>query len=398
MLSWSEVAVNESIPWIPICVKHIDELFAPTKNSSTTGNYTNPGILCINIILPIICFFGISGNTLNLVVLTKKRMNNPLRRLEKAASVGLTALALSDLLFCACVFPYPFFLSEDETMPTDNLFVVYYRLYGISMINLFLMTSTWLIVELALERYIVLYYPLRAKCVLGIRRTKAVIVCVFGVSFIATLPYFLQLQVSVCQGFDSKYYYELEARWESPSPQRNLITLYQRWVWPFIAVFIPLTLLLFCNVRLIQGLRRVPTCRKKLRSPSQPVSAANNRITLTLIIIVFMAIMLVTPSEILKLLNPYELWGVPGHIAANVANLLQTVNFAVNFILYCTLDVHFRRICKHIVLGRCARSRHLPVESDFLVLHLNNTSFPAHRVHGTSMPEPQKLSREKLYS
>ena len=77
-------------------------------------------------------------------------------------------------------------------------------------------------------------------------------------------------------------------------------------MWPFLAVFMPLILLLFCNIRLVQGLRQVPFSQRKLRGPGQHLKETNNRITLTLIIIVFMNIALITPAEILKLLHPYS--------------------------------------------------------------------------------------------
>ncbi|ELT95544.1 hypothetical protein CAPTEDRAFT_196564 [Capitella teleta] len=380
---------NSSLPWVPVCTMLIDQILSGFSNSSTPERGTS--FSWENIFIPLICFFGISGNTLNLIVLTKKRMNNPQRRLEKAASVGLTALAFSDLLFSACVFLYPFFTTGDAAVKSNQLYLLYYRLYGISAINLFLMTSAWLIVELALERYIVLYFPLRAKCVLGIRRTKAVIVSIFLASLLATLPYFLKGKVVECQDLDGNTMYQIQQRWQSPTTKNNMLTMYMRWVWPFIAAFIPLTLLFFCNVRLIQGLRRVPTNTKKLRSKGQPISAANNRITLTLIVIVFMSLILVTPSEILRLLNPYDMWGEPGHIAASVANAMQTINFAFNFILYCTLDVHFRRVFKHIILGHCIKkSRNRGYGSDIMVLHINQTSYPGLRLRICLRPSELK--------
>jgi hypothetical protein len=49
---------------------------------------------------PLICTFGICGNLLNLIVLTRKRLQCSMDRMEKSAHVGLVALALSDLFFC----------------------------------------------------------------------------------------------------------------------------------------------------------------------------------------------------------------------------------------------------------------------------------------------------------
>jgi len=49
---------------------------------------------------PAICVFGIIGNLLNLVVLTRKRLQCSMDRMEKSAHVGLVALAVSDMMYC----------------------------------------------------------------------------------------------------------------------------------------------------------------------------------------------------------------------------------------------------------------------------------------------------------
>ena len=51
-------------------------------------------------VAPSICVFGIIGNLLNLVVLTRKRLQCSMDRMEKSAHVGLVALALSDMMYC----------------------------------------------------------------------------------------------------------------------------------------------------------------------------------------------------------------------------------------------------------------------------------------------------------
>lgn len=71
------------------------------------GNKTGPErslrvaeYLVKRMVEPSICAFGIVGNLLNLIVLTRKRLQCSMDRMEKSAHVGLVALAVSDLLFC----------------------------------------------------------------------------------------------------------------------------------------------------------------------------------------------------------------------------------------------------------------------------------------------------------
>ena len=52
-----------------------------------------------------ICAIGITGNLINLAVLTRKSVFGHMAQLERSAHVGLVALAISDLLYCLCSFP-----------------------------------------------------------------------------------------------------------------------------------------------------------------------------------------------------------------------------------------------------------------------------------------------------
>src|SRR6218665_202256 len=49
---------------------------------------------------PYICVFGIFGNILNLIVLTRKGLKCSMDHMEKSAQMGLVALAVSDMFFC----------------------------------------------------------------------------------------------------------------------------------------------------------------------------------------------------------------------------------------------------------------------------------------------------------
>ncbi len=312
------------------------------------------------ILLSLLCCFGVCGNLVTLVVLTKKQLCCSPGKLETSANLGLAALAVSDLLFCVVVLPHSF-LSPAPARPweestvyphqTTAVFLLYYSVYGVSAINLFIMTSTWLIVTLAVERYIALYYPLQAKSLLSVRHTQIVIAAVYILSCLLTLPYFLNYSIRTCMGLDSRLRLERVPRLPEASAA-HVSRVYIRHVWPAVAVFLPLTILLFCNVKLIQGLRQVRQSRRQ-SCPGQTVKEVNARITLTLTVIVAVALLLVTPGEIFKVLNPYTVWGSRGAVVSAVLNVLQTVSFSFNFVLYCVVDRHFRLMCRTTLLRHC---------------------------------------------
>ena len=53
---------------------------------------------------PAICVFGIVGNLLNLVVLTRKRLQTYMDYIEKSSNIRFVALAVSDMIFCLVYF------------------------------------------------------------------------------------------------------------------------------------------------------------------------------------------------------------------------------------------------------------------------------------------------------
>jgi hypothetical protein len=50
--------------------------------------------------VPVVCAFGLIGNMLNLMVLTKEKIHRSLTKMEKSAHLGLIGLAVSDFMFC----------------------------------------------------------------------------------------------------------------------------------------------------------------------------------------------------------------------------------------------------------------------------------------------------------
>ena len=71
---------------------------------------------------------------------------------------------------------------------------------------------------------------------------------------------------------------------------------------------------------------------------------SHHRITVTLVALVIMFLLLVSPSEIVQFyqhVRPETHW--TREVAVQITNLLQTINFALTFVLYCAVNVAFRR-------------------------------------------------------
>ncbi len=307
----------------------------------------------LEIVIPGICAFGVIGNILNVIVLSRQRFMSRMDRLEKSSTYGLIALAFSDMMFCMMVFPHSFITEHGFAASKSALHQLYYRLYGVGLINLFMMNSTWLIVYMAVGRFIVVTYPFHARRALGTVKCVVTIIMVYILSTILTVPFFLHVTLKPCRSVEGMFMYEFRSRWQKPISRG--LRFYITWIWPVLADFIPLLILVFINARLIKELR---TAKKRRRRScrGQTIRDSNQKVTLTLVIIVLMFFFLVTPGEILRYFNPYKSWGKIGHIIAEIANVAQSLNFAFNFVLYCVVSASFRQHVR-AVFTFCAKKQ-----------------------------------------
>ena len=123
-----------------------------------------------------------------------------------------------------------------------------------------------------------------------------------------------------------------------------------RWAWAVAGNYTPLVLLLYFNVRLCWRIYFSMKMRGRFRRHCQ-ASRSSNILTITLVAIVIMFFILVAPSEtMLALKNNITMDKITSRAIEDIFNLLQTFNFAVNFILYSVINPYFRRSLKYILL------------------------------------------------
>ena len=367
-------AVIDFYPEIPLCRVYRKKLVCNGNN--TNQNLSDMAFVAakhggsqewFEVVIPMVCVFGVFGNVMNLIVLTRQRLLSRMDRLEKSATYGLTALAFSDMMVCLTVFPHSFITEQGTAANKENLYQLYYRLYGTGMINMFMMTSSWLIVYMAVGRFIVVAYPFHARRTLGAMRSLLSIITIYILSAAACLPFFLHSRISACSSPFGDHKYEFRSRWMKPV-SRGLRT-YLTWIWPFLASFIPFVILVLVNIRLIKELRLARDVRRKT-CRGQVLRDGSHKVTLTLVVIVLMFFFFVIPSEILRYVNPYKSFGNAAHIIVAITNVLQTLNFGFNFVLYCVVNASFRQTLKSIF--GCCHKQPDPAETHTMLTPVNS--------------------------
>jgi len=89
------------------------------------------------------------------------------------------------------------------------------------------------------------------------------------------------------------------------------------------------------------------------RSNQKPVDSAH-RVTPTLIALIVLFTILVTPSNIIAFLRTTSGAYSTFETATQLANFFLLSNFAVNFILYLVINAEFRRATRDLVTCRCS--------------------------------------------
>ena len=320
-----------------------EEFLAGCRNGTQTDEeVSSPDIQVVRvlrILQPIVSFCGIIGNLLTLAVLARKRLKESSEGIERTVNMGLTALAVSELCFCVSLFPYGIVVSKDSGLFESKTFELYYRTYGTAVINTFILTSTWLTIAMAFSRYLGICHPFKARSLIGMTGTRVTIVLIYLVCLGFNVPrYFLYSIFAFPDPNGKTIYVRVDGYMASDTKE---CTIYI-WVYFFLGILIPLTLLAFCNINLIKALRASLRFRQKSRVPVSGHQDSNHRITSILVTIVVMYIVLVSPAEVLLFVQdrmPHLALLLP----VQLTNLLQCVNFSCNFILYFALNVNFRR-------------------------------------------------------
>nr|XP_022338181.1 FMRFamide receptor-like [Crassostrea virginica]XP_022338182.1 FMRFamide receptor-like [Crassostrea virginica]XP_022338183.1 FMRFamide receptor-like [Crassostrea virginica]XP_022338184.1 FMRFamide receptor-like [Crassostrea virginica]XP_022338185.1 FMRFamide receptor-like [Crassostrea virginica] len=316
------------------------------SEQSTAQTEANPEWDILNVInnfgLPTVCLFGIVGNILNLTILTRRKLRRSLRTVEQAANLCLIALALSDFMFCLFAFPTTFLPSEHYT---EKGFILYYGMYSPAIINVFILTSTWLTVTMATERYFAICHPLNQTLLMTMKRTKLIIVIVYMLSVLFNVPVLWRNQVVQRVINNSTVVYTLEI---IPLGQDKIADTTYRLVWAILGNFLPLILLVGFNICICRKIHQSYQYRKKFHFDPSSSQDTNVTLTTTLIVIVVMFLILVAPSEIVlhiaSMLHSDNYRSIEA-----IMNFMQSVNFSVNFILYCIISSYFRKTLRHIV-------------------------------------------------
>ena len=296
-------------------------------------------------VIPALGVFGVLGNALNLAVLSWRRGRTAIDELEKRTLIGLISLTISDLCLCLVMIPSAVFSGSKAFFPDHNL-EMYYRLYGNYFHNVFIKISTWLTVIIAGTRYVAICRPLKARIMLGSLTTQLVIALTFLLCIVLLSPLLASYDVQEISrnNFTLGYVVDLGVFHTNVT-----LKVTMTYFWAILGFFLPIFLLGIFNISLIRALRSSHRLRQSMAQNRTVPRDNSRRITVTLVALVMMFMITVSPSEVLH----FYIEVVPESVFTmelflTLGNLLQAVNFAFHFVLYCAVNVTFRSTIKNM--------------------------------------------------
>lgn len=291
---------------------------------------------------PIVCVFGMTGNVMSIIVMSQRQMRS-------STNTYLFALAVSDLikLFCDFLYFMVILLFQIDTKIGNRAYGILYP-YAHYVFNASLCISAWLVVSVAVERYIYVCHPTRVKSYCSIKKARTISSSVFIVMSLLAVPYAMRYRteqkISNTTGA-IEYDVIVTELW-----QNQLFTEIYTWLQNLMRSIIPLVILIILNTCIVYGLRRCRMLRSK--------TPKKHRITSMLVTVILVFLVCITPDTIMSTFFGLG-YSEENYLARGIreiTDLLLLINSAVNFVIYCIFNTifwcHFRRLFCYTCLGR----------------------------------------------
>lgn len=302
------------------------------------------------VLAPLIMIIGVVGNSITIVVLTRRRMRS-------STNCYLAALAIFDMLYLILFFSLS--LSHYSNTDTED-FYPYYRCFGVMLMltDACSNTSVWLTTTFTIERYIAVCHPIKRKVICTESRAKKVVFAVFVVCFLCTIPTPFEWTVQTRVDLASN---QTLVRAVYSEFGRNMV--YKKvyyWVTVVLFIFIPFVLLAVFNSFLIWAVHQSKSQRRLMTMTQTQRDSANqeNKITIMLIAVVILFLICQLPTAVMLVYTSAHVYPLNSNSDAlitglnNIFNILMASNASCNFVLYCVLSEKYRRTF-HKVFCKC---------------------------------------------
>uniref|UniRef100_A0A0N4Z024 G_PROTEIN_RECEP_F1_2 domain-containing protein n=1 Tax=Parastrongyloides trichosuri TaxID=131310 RepID=A0A0N4Z024_PARTI len=317
-------------------------------NFAFSANYID--YLISSYIYPVLILFGFLGNSLNLLVLLSKGMRNQ-------ANFLLSAMAFSDL--SVFLLHIPEWLSTYWHIRANSFFRKFFYhtyVYRLWFKNAFSMASCWFVLAVSMERFIGIRSPMHTRQTFRAKKTIIGICIIVLISLCLCYHWVLLYDVRLQKGplgcNNTYIYYAIN---EAKINSTNLALLIQlaKHASIFYQVIIPVVTVNVFNILLIFIVKKRPVLSRTSSSSNttelRRVSdfgtflRQEKKVTTTVISILICFTLTQTPSIIPTIISLFGIRNKKLSVMTSILNLLVMFGKVLNFVLFCTASVHFRR-------------------------------------------------------
>lgn len=301
--------------------------------------------ICYKYIGPVLCVFGILGNIINLIVLSRQQ-------LVESPYIYLKALAVTDM--SALLFSFPFMVVSRESTTYS---LKWYNAYiFLPFVNFFTASSIWITVVMTIDRFIFVKFPIWARWRCSRFSAQVRVWIILVATFMISVPrLFCYTIVPIHVGHSNVTVTDLQGYRISATEFRRS-EYYQAMNIALIILihFLPLVILCMINIYLIVAVQQARIAREELNLRNNMETEwqkDQRRFTITLISIVLLAIVSILPAAICDLMVETRSGLKYSKLMKIISNLLMWLNLSMNFIMYCAFNKKFVRVLKD-VMGR----------------------------------------------
>ncbi|XP_062579715.1 thyrotropin-releasing hormone receptor-like [Saccostrea cucullata] len=295
------------------------------------------------IFLPTFLVLGLVGNCLSIIIMIRPKFKNI------TSSMILMALSVSDsVLLLTQPFNKRFIIQligTDLRALSDIGCKIFFVIFKTSK-----MTSSWLVVAMCVERFIAVWFPLKAKfiCTKNVVRVGIISIYVFIGTYTSIWSYASKIKDGICHPdvYNASNPEEVEQFGRFLLGGVNLYS------------FIPIIILCILTPMIIIKLSQLTRKRRRLtgkhKMVDQKQQAESNRTTMMLLGVMIAYIVLIAPVGSLHLSafilrkNAFGVQNSGFQIYTEVTQITEQINYAINFFLYVVTSRNFQHELKSI--------------------------------------------------
>lgn len=291
--------------------------------------------------LPVVILTGTVGNTLTFIVMMQREMK------QTSTCFYIAALSIGDtgFLYLSALKTWIRTWSGFEMLHVSNgmcktlTFLIYFSMH----------LSAWLIVAVTIERFIAIWYPLRASKFCSLRRAKISVTIIVLTFILFDSHLFLTAELTpdnMCNSYSYK----------------NIICDMLPYLHLVIYSIVPFLILIIFNSLIIYSLvRHSKLTVLSMTKDDRQLRYNHRRLAITLLTVSFVWMFMTIPASLFTIALP------PPHDMHSAAQLLLVkvifyiflyINHSINFFLYCFTGHRFRQELWKII---CRKNKPIPI-------------------------------------